>query len=164
MNVKGMKGNDYSRILNWYRLIMQSTSNLVTLMELERNDSQALGMTMNVLKGGLLSEDCEVSTLCARVLNKVCSTLQERANQNEDTTPLISLLWEWFTQGNQIVVQKPRRNSLSPKKRRENKHERKQKELEAIMNEPGLLGFIRALRMHQSEFNEIFVAAIVQYG
>lgn len=32
------------------------------------------------------------------------------------------------------------------------------------MNEPGLIGFIRALRMHQAEFVETFVAAIVTYG
>ena len=70
-----MKGKDYTRIMNWYRLVMQSTQNLVTLMELERNDSQALGMTMNVLKSGLYSEDVEVANLCARVLNKICSNL-----------------------------------------------------------------------------------------
>lgn len=68
-------------------------------MELERNDSQALGMTMNVVKCGLYSEDTEVVTLCARVLSKICSTLQERANQDESVTPLISLMSEWFTQG-----------------------------------------------------------------
>ena len=32
------------------------------------------------------------------------------------------------------------------------------------MNEPGLLGFIRALRMHQEDFTEMFLAALIQYG
>ena len=75
MNVKGLKGNDYTRIMNWYRLIMQSTQNLVTLMEIERNDIQALGMTMNVVKSGLYSEDVEVVNMCARVLVKICSNM-----------------------------------------------------------------------------------------
>ena len=124
MNVKGMKGRDYSRMMNWYRLILQTTQNLVTLMELERNDSQALGMTMNVLKLGLLSEDSEVAALCARVLIKVCSTIQERSNQDDSATPLVSLIWEWFTQGNTIVVVKKARTSVSPK-RKESKEQKK---------------------------------------
>ena len=33
-----------------------------------------------------------------------------------------------------------------------------------MMNEAGLLGYIRALRMHQSDFQELFVAALVQFG
>lgn len=97
MNVKGMKGRDFSRVQSWYRLVMLGVQNLVTLIELERNDPQALAMTMNVLKSGLLSEDAEVSILCARVLNKVASTLQDRASQDDAATSLISLLWEWFT-------------------------------------------------------------------
>jgi len=75
MNVKGMKGRDFSRVQSWYRLVMLGVQNLVTLIELERNDPQALAMTMNVLKSGLLSEDAEVSILCAWILNKVGITL-----------------------------------------------------------------------------------------
>lgn len=97
MNVKGMKGRDFSRILNWYRLVMQSTQNLVTLLELERNDVQALSMTMNVLKSGLYSEEIEVAALCARTLVKISNNLIERSNQDESATPLVSLMFEWFT-------------------------------------------------------------------
>lgn len=79
MNVKGMKGRDFSRVQSWYRLIIGGVQILVTLIELERNDPQALGMTMNVLKSGLNSEDLEVSILSARLLNKVAGTLQDRA-------------------------------------------------------------------------------------
>lgn len=32
------------------------------------------------------------------------------------------------------------------------------------MNEPGLLGFIRALRTHKEDFTEMFVAVLTQYG
>lgn len=32
------------------------------------------------------------------------------------------------------------------------------------MNEPGLLGFIRALRIHQEDFTEMLLAALIQYG
>ena len=99
MNVKGMKGRDFSRVQSWYRLIIGGVQILVTLIELERNDPQALGMTMNVLKSGLISENLEVSILSARLLNKVASTLQDRASKEDSASSLISLLWEWFTQG-----------------------------------------------------------------
>jgi len=32
------------------------------------------------------------------------------------------------------------------------------------MNEPGLLGYIRALQLHHGEFGEVFAAGLVQYG
>ena len=54
---------------------------------------------MNVLKSGLISEDLEVSILSARLLNKVASTLHDRIIQEDSVSSLISLLWEWFTQG-----------------------------------------------------------------
>ena len=33
-----------------------------------------------------------------------------------------------------------------------------------MINDAGLLHFIRALRYHQTEFIELFVAGLVQYG
>lgn len=113
MSVKGMKGRDYSRILNWYRLILQSTQTLVGLLELERGDSQALGMTMNVIKCGLLSEDSEVANLCARALNKVCGAVHDRSSQQEDATSLISVLWDWFIVGQTVLIQRAKAGAQS---------------------------------------------------
>jgi hypothetical protein len=44
---------------------------LVELLDYEKNDIQALAMTFNVLKSGLLSASAEVVNMTGRTLNKV---------------------------------------------------------------------------------------------
>lgn len=58
-------------------------------------------------------------------------------------------------------MKKTRANSPT---KREQKTALKQKQLEKLMQESGLIGYIRALRMHQEEFVDVFVAGIVQFG
>ena len=78
MCIKGMKGKDFKKIKNWYHLILQSVDKLVHSLEQERNDTQALGMTMNVIKCGLFSESSDVANLCGRTLNRVCGNIHDR--------------------------------------------------------------------------------------
>ena len=76
---KGLKGRDYSKIGAWFKMILQSSNKLVSLLEQESSVPRALPMTLNVLKSGLLSEDSTVASLCARCLIKVCQLVTERA-------------------------------------------------------------------------------------
>ena len=68
-------------------------------MEFEQGDRQSIVMTMNVIKVGLLSENLEVTTYCARVLNKLHSVVQERTNTNVKSTYVIHILFAWFIHG-----------------------------------------------------------------
>ena len=77
--VKGMKGADFSRIVNWYKLNIQYAYSLVELLNFEKNDPQALNMTLNVLKAGLFSTEGEIVNLCFRTLNKVSSIIHDKA-------------------------------------------------------------------------------------
>jgi hypothetical protein len=77
--VKGMKGQDFSRLTNWYKLNIQFAFSLVELLDYEKNDPQALSMTLNVLKAGLFSANADVANLCCRSLNKICSIIHDRA-------------------------------------------------------------------------------------
>lgn len=48
---------------------MQYISKLVQLLDNEKKDPNALGLTLSVLKCGLFSKDVEVSNSCCRTLN-----------------------------------------------------------------------------------------------
>lgn len=167
MNVKGMKGRNYDKVLTWYKLILHNAQQLVNLLELERGDAKALGMTLNVIKCGLLSEDADVANLCARVLSKVCQIIHERAEMEEEAASLVPSIWEWFTQGQTLNL-----NSTLPQTKgqpgsaakREKKMPKKQQELQGLLNEAGLRAYMRALRQHQGDFIEQFSASIVQFG
>lgn len=76
---KGLKGRDYTKISNWFKMILQSSNKLVSLLEIESTVPRALPMTLNVIKSGLLSEDVAVASLCARCLIKVSQLITERA-------------------------------------------------------------------------------------
>jgi len=73
--IRGLKGHTYTKILTWYRMIMQHNNKLVELLELESQDPKALNMTFRVLKSGLFSQNAELVITCAKCLTKVCSTI-----------------------------------------------------------------------------------------
>jgi len=97
-----MKGGDFSKVCLWYKMVLNNTSKLVSLLEAERGDIVALGMTMNVLKCGLLSLNAEVANLCARVINKICLTLHENAKTRVESQALLPVLWDWFVTGQKV--------------------------------------------------------------
>ena len=82
LNVKGMKGKKYSKLLVWYKLILQNGQKLVELLEFERNDVRVLGMTFNVIKCGLFSENPDVTIMCSRCLNRLAAIIYD--NEVED--------------------------------------------------------------------------------
>lgn len=77
--IKGMKGKDYSKLTNWYKLIMHNSWKLVDLLIAEKDDANALALTLDVIKCGLFSHDAEVANLCCRSLTKVSSIIYDRS-------------------------------------------------------------------------------------
>lgn len=73
-----MKGKDYSRIINWFKLVTQNHHQLVNLIEVEKFDTKVLSMTFNVIKCGLFSKNLEVTEVCARTLNKLAQNIFDR--------------------------------------------------------------------------------------
>jgi len=73
--VRGLKGQNYEKLVMWYKTIMQYTGKLIDLLELESHDPNALNMTFRVLKVGLLSNNADLATICSRCINKVCNTI-----------------------------------------------------------------------------------------
>lgn len=71
MCVKGMKGNDFQKLIGWYKLTIQFAPKLVELLDYEKNDIKALAITFNVLKCGLFSSNAEVVNITGRALNKI---------------------------------------------------------------------------------------------
>jgi hypothetical protein len=68
--VKGMKGGDYSKMVQWYQHIYGYIKQLVSLIDLEK-EHNAMKLTLNIMKCGLYSQNSELITTCARVLSKV---------------------------------------------------------------------------------------------
>jgi hypothetical protein len=52
--VKGMKGGDYSKIVQWYQHIYGYAKQLVSLIDLEK-EHNAMKLTLNIIKCGLYS-------------------------------------------------------------------------------------------------------------
>lgn len=75
INVRGFRGYDYSMVLHWYELIMQSSQIFAKLVSADPFNKEVIEMSLNVFKFGLFSEDAEVVILCAKVLNRICGVL-----------------------------------------------------------------------------------------
>lgn len=93
-----MKGKKYSKLLVWYKLILQNGQRLVELLEFERNDVRVLGMTFNVIKCGLFSENPDVTVMCARCLNRLAAIIYEKEFEDDDpSSGLNPMLQDWLT-------------------------------------------------------------------
>lgn len=88
--VKGMKGNDYSKMLAWYQGIYGYAKHIVNLIENEK-EHNAMKLTLNILKCGLYSLNTDLLVTCARVLSKIGQEINLLGGQ------LAGLAWDWFT-------------------------------------------------------------------
>lgn len=68
--VKGMKGNDFSKILNWYQSIYGYAKHITTLIDNEK-EQNAMKLTLNILKCGLYSQNADLVITCSRLLSKI---------------------------------------------------------------------------------------------
>lgn len=92
LNVKGMKGKKYSKLLVWYKLVLQNGQKLVELLEFERNDVRVLGMTFNVIKCGLFSENPDVTIMCSRTLNRLAAIIYDKEFEEDGSAGLNPML------------------------------------------------------------------------
>jgi hypothetical protein len=74
--IKGMKNNDYSKILSWYKLIYGNIGQLVYLLH---NEPEAIRSTMDVLRCGLFSKDIEVAVIACRIFTKLASIIIDKS-------------------------------------------------------------------------------------
>jgi len=81
--MKGMKGKDYSKLITWYKLIMHNSWKLVDLLNAEKDDVKSLGLTLDVIRCGLFSNEVEVANLCCRTLTKISSLIYDRSASDE---------------------------------------------------------------------------------
>jgi hypothetical protein len=68
--VKGMKGNDYTKIIAWYQTIYGFAKQLTSLIDFEK-EHNALKLTLNIIKCGLYSQNADLVITCSRVLSKI---------------------------------------------------------------------------------------------
>lgn len=87
--VKGMKGNDYSKILAWYQNVYGFAKHVVSLIDIEK-EHNAMKLTLNILKCGLYSLNPDLVVTCARVLSKIGQEINLVGGQ------LAGLAWDWF--------------------------------------------------------------------
>ena len=88
--VKGMKGNDFSKIHAWYQNIYGFAKQLTQLIDHEK-ESNAMKLTLNILKCGLYSQNVDLVITCARVLSKIGQEINQVGGQ------LAGYAWDWFT-------------------------------------------------------------------
>jgi hypothetical protein len=87
--VKGMKGNDYSKMQAWYQSIFGHAKHMTHLIDNEK-EQNAMKLTLNILKCGLYSLNSELVVTCSRVLSKIGQEINSVGGQ------LAALAWEWF--------------------------------------------------------------------
>ncbi|CDW79816.1 UNKNOWN [Stylonychia lemnae] len=87
--VKGMKGNDYTKIQQWYLDIYQNTQLLIQLIDNEK-DQNAMKLTLNILKCGLFSQNIDLAVNCSRLLSKIGQEINQIGGQ------LQGLAWDWL--------------------------------------------------------------------
>ena len=72
-----MKGRDYNKLKNWYKLLHKQISKFILLGELAVfNDIPNIKMAFNVMKCGLFSHSFQVSELCCSLLTKIRNELE----------------------------------------------------------------------------------------
>lgn len=159
--VKGMKGNDYSKILSWYQNIYGYAKHIVQLIDNEK-EQNAMKLTLNILKVGLYSHNADLVVSCSRVLSKIGQEINTVGGQ------LAGLAWEWFIDNSgknednvaASIQQSPNINSkierdLSPTNA-SGPH--------AVLNESGLASCINALKKNQTETIGAVAPVIIHFG
>jgi len=71
MCFSGMKGGDYSKIRQWYTVMLSRIDTFVELCLAEPDDAVDLKLSLNVIKSGLYSRDLPVVEGCARFFSKL---------------------------------------------------------------------------------------------
>ena len=71
MCVKGMKGNDYSKIKAWYKLLISQTKEIIDLMEKHAIDKKSIRNAFNVFKTGFFSHNQVISEYTINFIIKI---------------------------------------------------------------------------------------------
>ena len=87
--VKGMKGHDYTRLGEWYRLVYEHARVLVKLLD-EDKDATVVVTTLNILKCGLFSANVDLAVYAARLMSRIGQEINAIGGQ------LQGQAWDWF--------------------------------------------------------------------
>ena len=89
-----MKGNDYSKIKAWYKLLISQTKEIIDLMEKHMIDPKSIRNAFNVFKTGFFSHNQVVSEHTITFILKIFEEVgQLRGNSAKN---LQDQLWDWF--------------------------------------------------------------------
>lgn len=154
MCIQGLKGKNFTMIINWYKLI---NSHFSTLMLLLQKEPDQVKHTLDVLKCGLFSKNAELTITTCQLLTRIIALAVE--NDLED---LRFNYLEWLTMAKKLPTSKPPK---SPTKTSKYGSEKKQKaQFDHLLTETGLKAFIRAYNRHLKKFIEPFGTFIKQAG
>jgi hypothetical protein len=70
-----MKGKDYSKLKQWYKLLNKKVSDYLDLCERHKDEPGILTMGLNIIKCGLYSHNYIVSELCCTLIENLWSEL-----------------------------------------------------------------------------------------
>ena len=118
MCVKGMKGNNFTRVKQWYQLVLPYANHLVHLINEELSNqaiikpsrlpnskggqaSRNLFRTLNILKGGFYSQDEEVARCCISLFQAMVT------ETNKIGGDIVGQNWDWFVTSTAIKKTKP---------------------------------------------------------
>ena len=141
MCIKGLKGRDYTKIVNWYKLIFDNITLFVDLLQIELDQFKN---TLDVLKCGFYSHSSKVVSKCSQVFTKIVQAY------NEGTPALNDMKFEFL---DWLVNQQNGKDRLppsgaSPSKNNQKKLLKKKDELGTFLGEPGIKTYLRAYRKH----------------
>jgi hypothetical protein len=85
MCVSGMKGQDFTKIRQWYTVILSRIETFVELCLAEPDDAKDLKLTLNIIKSGLYSRDLTVVEGCARFFTKLWQRVQQEQEFSQRT-------------------------------------------------------------------------------
>lgn len=87
-----MKGNDFTKVHEWYANISLNSSHLVQLLnnELSSSGGKNLFKTLNIFKAGFFSEDKEVTRLCGTFFTSLMMEINNYGGE------IVGEAWEWF--------------------------------------------------------------------
>lgn len=113
ISVKGGKGQDFSKVVNWYGIMYPHVAHLVQLILTEKKDVLTYGSpfapmaspghavkenrknilykTLNIFKGGLYSKNEDVVQACGMLFIRMISEI------NDNGGDLVGDAWDWFT-------------------------------------------------------------------
>lgn len=155
--VKGSKGADYTTILHWYQLLNQNVEEVANHLMSDSAKPHLISEALSIIKSGLFSKNPQVARWAGTVLSKIGLESQH----NRLMIDLQLKLYKWFTETDVARKSKDKPFDMTLFNL---KIPKKEMEMKALLQEPGLRTFIRSRLLHEKEMADIFISSITSFG